>query len=219
GPGDALAAAPAAGRGDVRAGGHVDTQGQRRGGALRSGRLAGLCLRAGRRIPAPPAGPARAASGGDHQANQHRGKEWNLREMETGIAEKETAAERSEEPRDTGNGDAEREGSDFTPVFILGSGRSGSTLLYKMLCLHPEIAYISNWDARFPGSPLCMMLGRLTRGRYALNLWSWFDRCGHANDHDRSLLRKLVPTPVEGEPFYRHCGVPLTAHEPPVDPE
>jgi hypothetical protein len=88
-----------------------------------------------------------------------------------------------------------------------------------MLCLHPEIAYISNWDARFPGSPLCMMLGRLTRGRYALNLWSWFDRCGHANDHDRSLLRKLVPTPVEGEPFYRHCGVPLTAHEPPVDPE
>ena len=41
-------------------------------------------------------------------------------------------------------------------VFILGPARSGTTLLYKGLCLHPEIAFISNWSARFP---------RLSRGR------------------------------------------------------
>lgn len=135
--------------------------------------------------------------------------------METGPAH----ANPDNGPAGTAGRSGERHGSGFTPVFILGSGRSGSTLLYKMLCLHPEIAYISNWDAAFPDNPPCMLLGRLTRGWYRVNLWSWFDSRGHANDHDRPLFRKLVPTPVEGEPFYRHCGVPLTASEPPVDPE
>ena len=38
-------------------------------------------------------------------------------------------------------------------AFILGPARSGTTLLYKVLCLHPQVAFISNWRSRFAGLP------------------------------------------------------------------
>ncbi|MBV9253816.1 MAG: sulfotransferase, partial [Actinobacteria bacterium] len=36
------------------------------------------------------------------------------------------------------------------PLFLVGAPRSGTSLLYKALCLHPDAAYISNWVNRFP---------------------------------------------------------------------
>ena len=44
--------------------------------------------------------------------------------------------------------------SENDTVFILGPARSGTTLLYKGLCLHPDVAFISNWSARFPRLPV-----------------------------------------------------------------
>ena len=38
-------------------------------------------------------------------------------------------------------------------AFLVGAGRSGTTLLYKLLCLHPQVAYISNYENRFGWLP------------------------------------------------------------------
>ena len=38
-------------------------------------------------------------------------------------------------------------------AFIVGPARSGTTLLYKALCLHPQVAFISNWRSPFAWLP------------------------------------------------------------------
>ena len=35
------------------------------------------------------------------------------------------------------------------PIFIIGTGRCGSTLLYRILALHPELAFLSNINEKF----------------------------------------------------------------------
>src|SRR6266511_4315156 len=50
---------------------------------------------------------------------------------------------------------------DLAPLFIVGAPRSGTSLLYKLLCLHPRAAWISNWGRRAPGQPALAMLNRL----------------------------------------------------------
>lgn len=47
------------------------------------------------------------------------------------------------------------------PIFIVGSGRSGTTLLYELLCGHPDLAWISNITDRFPQSRIAPTLNRL----------------------------------------------------------
>ena len=41
-------------------------------------------------------------------------------------------------------------GASEAPVFLLGPARSGTSLLYKLLCLHRDVAFISNYVARAP---------------------------------------------------------------------
>jgi hypothetical protein len=41
-------------------------------------------------------------------------------------------------------GEEVRAGAAAGPLFLVGVPRSGTTLLYKLLCLHPDVAYISN---------------------------------------------------------------------------
>ena len=48
-----------------------------------------------------------------------------------------------------------------SPVFLVGAARSGTSLVYKALCLHPDVAYISNWVARYPKAPRLAALNRL----------------------------------------------------------
>ena len=38
----------------------------------------------------------------------------------------------------------------LAPIFIVGCGRSGTTLLYDLLCFHPDLAWFSNLDDEFP---------------------------------------------------------------------
>jgi len=97
-------------------------------------------------------------------------------------------------------------------AFIVGAGRSGTTLLYKLLCLHAEVAYISNYDVHaqwaFPG-----IMPRFVARRTDSKLNAWFDR-GNAYWVTRPWIKKLFPMPVEGEPVYDLCGMsPL----PPAD--
>jgi hypothetical protein len=92
-------------------------------------------------------------------------------------------------------------------VFLLGAGRSGTTLLYKLLCLHPEVAFISNYENRLKWLPDGWLSG-LVATRKQLKLAAWFNR-GNAYFIRRPWIKKLVPTPVEGESVYADCGVPL----------
>ncbi len=90
--------------------------------------------------------------------------------------------------------------------FLVGAGRSGTTLLYKLLCLNPDIAYISNYENRyrwFPGG----LAAKLVADRMDAKLDAWFNS-GNAYFVKRPWVKKIFPTPNEGEPVYTDCGLP-----------
>ena len=39
------------------------------------------------------------------------------------------------------------------PIFLLGSGRSGTTILYRLMAVHPELCWFSNLTDRYPSHP------------------------------------------------------------------
>ena len=67
------------------------------------------------------------------------------------------------------------------PLFIVGCGRSGTTLLYDMLAPHPELAWFSNVTQRLPRLPQLAVLSR-----------------AHALGALRTSDLKFVPRPREG---------------------
>lgn len=109
--------------------------------------------------------------------------------------------------------------SPLQPAFLLGPGRSGTTLLYKILSLHRDAAFISNFDtrraARLFARPALWASKLDSRTRRS----TWFSAEGQAYLLHRSLLNRLVPVPVEGESLYRACGVTLDEYTHSVDAE
>ncbi len=99
-------------------------------------------------------------------------------------------------------------GAEAPPAFLIGAGRSGTTLLYKLLCLHPEVAYISNYDKWLPALVSGSLMRRLRPG-IADKLGNWFNAEGNAYFVERPMRQRFVATPVEGEFLYERCGVPL----------
>lgn len=94
------------------------------------------------------------------------------------------------------------------PVFLVGAGRSGTTLLYKILCLHADVAYISNYHTKAPGWFPAGLLLRLVAPFPTLKRIAWFEQSGNANSQGkRPWLRRIVPGPVEGESLYSGCGL------------
>jgi omega-hydroxy-beta-dihydromenaquinone-9 sulfotransferase len=97
-------------------------------------------------------------------------------------------------------------------AFLLGAGRSGTTLLYKILCSHPAIGYLGNYQSRFPSRPWTAVLHRLPAHFSLLKRRFWFDDEGGAYFNERrKLLNSLVPTPAEAESVYASAGVPLVS--------
>lgn len=47
----------------------------------------------------------------------------------------------------------EREASDFEPLFIIGTGRCGSTLFHDLLARHPRVSYLSPLANQYPTHP------------------------------------------------------------------
>ena len=39
------------------------------------------------------------------------------------------------------------------PIFIIGVGRSGSSIFHEIMCEHPEIAWLSDLCEKYPGNP------------------------------------------------------------------
>jgi hypothetical protein len=99
-----------------------------------------------------------------------------------------------------------RAGADV--AFLVGAGRSGTTLLYKLLCLHPQVGYISNYENRLSWFP-DGLAARAVAGQLDAKLHAWFNRGGNAYFVDRPWIKKVFPTPHEGESIYRACQVPL----------
>ena len=49
----------------------------------------------------------------------------------------------------------------FRPILLLGPGRGGTTLLYKLLSLHRDAAFISNFRRARVGAPFCLAGARI----------------------------------------------------------
>jgi hypothetical protein len=96
------------------------------------------------------------------------------------------------------------------PLFIVGAPRSGTSLLYKLLCLHREAAWISNWSRRVPGVAAVAVLNRVAPRFPATRRSVWFGADtanAYVYGRRRAMWERLYPMPVEGEPVYQHCGV------------
>lgn len=93
-------------------------------------------------------------------------------------------------------------------MFLVGPARSGTSLLYKMLCLHPDAAYLSNWVRLVPAVPQLAILNRLAPALPSLRQRVWFeDGNAYVYSQRRSLARRLFPMPVEGEPVFARSGL------------
>lgn len=95
------------------------------------------------------------------------------------------------------------------PVFLVGAPRSGTSLVYKALCLHPRVSYISNWVRRVPAVPQLAVFNRAATLMPDLRVRAWFGGGDNAYvyGHRRPLWERAFPMPVEGEPVYARAGV------------
>jgi Sulfotransferase family len=109
----------------------------------------------------------------------------------------------------------------LAPLFILGAPRSGTSLLYKALCLHPDVAYISNWMRLAPRVPALAAVNRLAPRfpRFRRSVWFGTDSDNaYVYGDRRPLPERLFPMPVEGEPVFRSCGLGPGLSTGPPDP-
>jgi omega-hydroxy-beta-dihydromenaquinone-9 sulfotransferase len=75
------------------------------------------------------------------------------------------------------------------PIFMVGCGRSGTTVLYESLCAHPQLAWFSNYTERWPRLPQLALLSHLRRSQRV-----------------RRSSSRFVPRPTEGYPLWDFCG-------------
>ncbi|MDH5508439.1 MAG: sulfotransferase [Anaerolineae bacterium] len=89
------------------------------------------------------------------------------------------------------------------PIFVVGIGRSGSTLLYNLLGGHPKLAWFSNFTSRLQWLPQLAGLSRYypLRQLYAIP----------------EVLKLLIPRPFEGYEIWDTCRpVPKDTISPPL---
>lgn len=106
--------------------------------------------------------------------------------------------------------------------FVVGPARSGTSFVYRVLCLHPDVAFISNWYARYGWRSLAL-LNRLPRRLPGLARRMWFGpgKDAYRYGRPRPWWERAFPSPVEGEPVYTRAGIARPGGPPPapVPPE
>lgn len=86
------------------------------------------------------------------------------------------------------------------PIAIIGCGRSGTTLLYNMLCCHPELGWFSNYTDRFP------------RARPVASI-----SLAYPMARRHGWRSRFLPLPSEGYPFWnRLCNLDGLPREDPL---
>ena len=100
-----------------------------------------------------------------------------------------------------------------SPVFIIGAGRSGTTLLYKLLCLHADVAWVSNYVNQKPGWPWLSKLNNVSHLCKGLCRRIWFSKTSNAYFVKKNPVNRYFPFPVEGENIYRYCKIPALKNE------
>lgn len=87
------------------------------------------------------------------------------------------------------------------PIFMIGMGRSGSTLLFECLATHPEVGWLAHHSNRSPDRLWLHALTRLCDHGFFLR------KAIERSDERRSLLEKLRLGPAEAyETWASICG-------------
>lgn len=68
---------------------------------------------------------------------------------------------------------------ELAPLFVVGEGRSGTTIFYRLMTQHPAVAWINAWTARFPRLAFLSFLSRLNNFdnlERRFRDWRWWPR-------------------------------------------
>jgi len=87
------------------------------------------------------------------------------------------------------------------PIFMVGMGRSGSTLLFECLATHPDVGWLAHHANRMPDRRWLYALSRLCDHGF------FFRKAIERSDQRRSLVEKLRLGPAEAyETWASICG-------------
>lgn len=89
------------------------------------------------------------------------------------------------------------------PIMIVCTGRSGSTVFYRILARHREVGFLSTLNQQFPAQPWLAIFSRL----YPMNMF------GNIRDH------RLFPKPFSPYKFWEQYLPGITRHDRPLFPE
>jgi Sulfotransferase family len=119
-----------------------------------------------------------------------------------------------------GIGDRTSQRADPACTFLIGAARSGTSLLYKCLCLHPDAAYFNNYMRRLPGHPAVSITNHIARmtPEHRRRVWFSTDSNAYVYAGERKLRHRMYPMPVEGEPVYAACRIPDAVSNETVSP-
>lgn len=86
------------------------------------------------------------------------------------------------------------------PVFLIGMGRSGSTVIYEAFSAHEDLGWLSNYSRIAPGCPALNFIVKLVDNRW------WFLRGAKRQGQSMHRFKRLLPRPDEAYPAWERCA-------------